>query len=120
MKMNALILSVLFLPFTLSPNSFENSLIQTTRNQKPVQNITDNPAVKFGVMVAKTEGKLIPPAQQVQVAKALGVQYIRGRIDIQGWSGSNAAYDTYIDAGLKVLLNINYGIPRSASGEFAP
>ncbi|HEX5154349.1 MAG TPA: hypothetical protein VFW07_23035 [Parafilimonas sp.] len=117
MKFNALISPVLLLPFLLNPNSFGKAATQLTKDYK---SNTNDITVKFGVMVAKTEGKLIPPAQQVQVAKALGVQYIRGRIDIQGWSGSNAAYDTYTDAGLKVLLNINYGIPRSAAGDFAP
>jgi len=75
---------------------------------------------RFGVMVAKTEGNLIPPSQQVKVARALGVNYIRGRVDIQGWAGSNDAIDTYLSAGLKVLLNINYGIPRNAAGEHDP
>ena len=120
MKFNTWILPVLFLSLALTGNSLNDRPVQIDWHHKSVQNITDNTTVKFGVMVAKTEGKLISPAQQVQVAKALGVKYIRGRIDIQGWGGSNAAYDTYTDAGLKVLLNINYGIPRGATGDFAP
>jgi len=120
MKLSVLIFSILFLPFTINRNGFENAPGQTTNTHKRSQNTTDNAAVKFGVMVAKTEGKLIPPEKQVAIAKALGVNYIRARIDVQGWGGSNAAYDTYTAGGLRVLLNINYGIPRSATGEFDP
>ena len=79
-----------------------------------------NVRTHFGVMVAKSEGNLIPPSQQVKVAEALGVKYIRGKIDIQNWGGFNDAYDTYASAGLKVLLNINYAIPRTATGDHNP
>lgn len=81
---------------------------------------TANNKVRFGVMVAKTEGRLITPERQAQVAKALGVNYMRARIDIQSWNGSNPLYDAYAAAGMKVLLNINYGIPRNAVGDHDP
>ncbi len=41
-------------------------------------------------------------------------------MDVQGWDGSEPSYNTYTSAGLKVLLNLNYGIPRNAAGEHAP
>jgi hypothetical protein len=74
----------------------------------------------FGVMVAKSDDKFLSPERQVEVAKELGVKYVRGRIDIKAWSGTNAAYDTYINGGLKVILNINYGIPRNSEGDHDP
>jgi len=70
MKPSVLIFSVLFLPFVINLNGIENTPTQTTNTYKPGQNTTDNAAVKFGVMVAKTEGKLIPPEKQVAIAKA--------------------------------------------------
>ena len=76
--------------------------------------------VRFGVMVAKTEGRLITPERQAQIAKALGVNYMRARIDMQSWNGSNPLYNAYAAAGMKVLLNINYGVPRNAVGDHDP
>lgn len=128
MKLQVLLLFVL-LSFI---NSYCNNHVSATseksddQSSAADQNIqtnvadTSNNPVRFGVMVAKTEGKIIPPSQQVKVAKALGVNYIRARIDIEGWAGSNDACDTYAAAGLKILLNINYGIPRTATGEKDP
>jgi hypothetical protein len=79
-----------------------------------------NKTVHFGVMVSKTEGRAILPVQQAQVAKALGVKYIRCLENIQTWNGANPAYDAYTASGLKVLLNINYGVPRDAVGGHRP
>jgi hypothetical protein len=84
------------------------------------QNDTTNQRTKFGIMVAKSEGQIIPPEKQVKIAKDLGVRYIRGRVDVQGWDGSEPSYNTYTSAGLKVLLNLNYGVPRNSAGEHAP
>lgn len=106
-----------------SSNADEETVkASNTANTSSSSNNTNDTITRthFGVMVAKTEGKIIPPSQQVKVAQALGVKYIRGRIDIQGWAGSNDSYDTYAAAGLKVILNINYGIPRSATGDHDP
>ena len=128
MKLPALLISLLFSSInnncndavsTASENS-EQQPSSAVQQQQTNAGDTSNKTVHFGVMVAKTEGKIIPPSQQVKIAKALGVQYIRARIDIQGWNGSNDAYNTYAAAGLKVLLNINYGIPRNAAGEKDP
>ncbi|MEO8713083.1 MAG: hypothetical protein ABI405_13210, partial [Parafilimonas sp.] len=102
-----------------SENSEEQSSATAQQQQKNADD-TSSKAVHFGVMVAKTQGSILPPSQQVKVAKALGVNYIRARIDLSSWTGSNDAYDIYKDAGLKVLLNINSGVPRSATGEPAP
>lgn len=85
----------------------------------PVKDTAGN-KVRFGVMISKSEGKLVTPERQAQVAKNLGVHYTRARIDLQAWNGSNSLYDAYAAAGLKVLLNINYGIPRNAMGDHDP
>ncbi|MFT4154835.1 hypothetical protein [Parafilimonas sp.] len=77
-------------------------------------------ATKFGVMVAKSGGMNILPQKQAQIVKALGVNYTRAKIDIQTWNGSSNACDTYIAAGLKFLLNVNYAVPRNAAGDHDP
>jgi hypothetical protein len=140
MKLQILLLSVFISSFN------NNCKLRTERSKMPVEtdpgqaqtsvtasdtfgiekdtldNETDTSAqaVHFGVMVSKTAGKAIPPERQTLVAKALGVNYMRARVDIKDWNGSNPAYDTYAGAGLKVLLNINYGIPRNELGEHDP
>lgn len=75
---------------------------------------------RFGVMISKSDGTNIPPPKQAQIAKALGVNYTRARIDIKTWEGSNSSYDAYAAEGLKVLLNVNYGVPRNSFGEQSP
>ena len=81
---------------------------------------TSSGKIRFGVMISKSDGMNIPPEKQAQIAKALGVNYTRARIDIKTWNGSNSNYDAYTNAGLKVLLNVNYGIPRNAMGNNSP
>ncbi len=121
MKLQALVFSILFFPLNKNCNNNEvlkaESLDQSAND--PAKD-TISKSVHFGVMIAKTEGTLVPPSQQVKVAKDLGVNYIRARIDIRSWGSSNDAYDTYAAAGLKVLLNINYGIPRNAASDQDP
>ncbi|MEP6683545.1 MAG: hypothetical protein ABJA35_09805 [Parafilimonas sp.] len=128
MRLQTLLFSILFLPINNNcTNANSNTSGNTQQQTNPTDKQTGNTAndssenkTHFGVMVAKTEGNLIPPSQQVKVAKALGVNYIRARIDIDSWSGSNEGYDTYVAGGLKVLLNINSGIPRNAAGDHNP
>jgi hypothetical protein len=81
---------------------------------------TSGKTVRFGVMVSKTDGRQILPPQQAQIAKALGVKYIRCLQNLQKWDGTNPAYDAYAAAGLHVLLNVNYGVPRNAMGDHDP
>ncbi len=77
-------------------------------------------ATRFGVMVAKSGGRNIPPERQAQIVKALGVNYTRAKIDIKTWNGSSNACDAYTAAGLKFLLNVNYAVPRNAVGDHNP
>ncbi|MBS1748140.1 MAG: hypothetical protein JST21_18420 [Bacteroidetes bacterium] len=99
----------------------ENNNVPDSPVEKSSSVVADTTVkTRFGVMVAKSEGHIIPPAQQVKVARSLGVNYIRCKIDISSWSGSSDAYDTYAAAGFKVLLNIISGVPRNAAGDHAP
>lgn len=137
MKVHAFLLSVLLMPL-YNCNSSSSAQTDSGNKQTPadIDNVsTENNSAttqtaslkndaagktRFGVMVAKTSGQNIPPEKQIVVARALGVNYIRGRIDIKAWNGSNPAYDAYTGSGLKVVLNINYGVPRDAMGEKDP
>ncbi len=122
MKLQALLFPFLFLPLNKNCTdaiNADNSDTQTSQADVHASADTTK-SVRFGVMVAKTQGTVVPPSQQAKIAKTLGVNYIRARIDLDSWGGSNDAYDIYKDAGLKVLLNVNSGIPRSATGEPAP
>lgn len=134
MKLQILLFSVFILSINKScdlPRAERSNMPIERDTTQPQTSVEDNDdlviskdtsrrLVRFGVMVSKTDGKLIAPEKQVQVAKALGVRYMRARVDIQAWNGSNPAYDAYAAAGLKVLLNINYGVPRNALGEHDP
>ncbi|MBV9962604.1 MAG: hypothetical protein JO072_10190 [Parafilimonas sp.] len=122
MKLQALLFPFLFLPFINDCNNADAIKAQdeTPQSSSQINTITDTTKTHFGVMVAKTQGTLVPPSQQAKIAKALGVNYIRARIDLDSWGGSNDAYEIYKSAGLKVLLNVNSGIPRSAAGEPSP
>jgi hypothetical protein len=121
MKLEALLFSVLFMPVKQSCNETQGTAANSSDNNTTVTaSDTTNERVKFGVMVAKTEGQVVGPEKQIRVAKALGVNYIRAKVDIQGWDGVSEAYEAAKGAGLKVLLNINYGVPRNAAGEHDP
>jgi hypothetical protein len=119
--MKALLFSVLFLPLKQGCANAEHgtSLTGSSAASATVSD-TSNQHTKFGIMIAKSEGQQIPPERQVKIARDLGVHYIRARIDIQGWDGSEPSYNAYASAGFKVLLNVNYGVPRNAAGEHAP
>ena len=120
MKLEALLFSVLFMPVKQSCNENPGNAANSSDNKIITATDTTNNRVEFGVMVAKTDGKQVSPDKQMQVAKALGVNYVRTKIDIQGWDGTSEAYEAATNAGLKVLLNINYGVPRNAAGEHDP
>jgi hypothetical protein len=122
MKLEALLFSILFLPINKGSDNVHNDNSSSTsfsalRNQTDTSN---QQRTRFGVMVAKSEGQIITPDRQVKIAKDLGVHYIRARILVQGWDGSDDSYNTYASAGFKVLLNLDYAVPRDASGGKAP
>src|SRR4051794_6663624 len=75
-----------------------------------------NAQTKFGVLV---HGKM-SINKKIDVAKNLGVSYVRNGIVIQDWNGQDEGYDKYTAAGLKVILNINWGHAKNDKGEKTP
>lgn len=74
----------------------------------------------FGGLIDKTDNSAVPLDKKIQVAKTLGLNYIRLRADIDSWNGTINNYDDFAEAGFKIVLNINYGIPRNGFGEKQP
>ena len=74
----------------------------------------------FGILVDRTDNSAVPLNKKIQVAKALGLNYIRVRTDIDTYNGTINNYDEFASAGFKIILNINYSVPRSATGEKQP
>ncbi len=71
---------------------------------------------KFGVLVyGKTNVN-----KKIQIAKELGVAYVRDAIVMQSWNGRDENFEKYTAAGLKVILNINWGHVRGTEGEKNP
>jgi hypothetical protein len=74
----------------------------------------------FGILVDRTDNTVISTDKKIQIAKALGFNYMRLRTDIDTYNGTINNYDDFASAGLKIILNINYGIPRNEMGEKQP
>jgi hypothetical protein len=74
----------------------------------------------FGALIDKTDNAPVTIDKKIQVAKALGLKYIRLRTDISTYSGYINNYDEFTRAGFKIILNINYAVPRNAMGEKNP
>lgn len=66
---------------------------------------TRNP---FGVLT-NSQGSVgaLSPAVRIKLAKAMGVNYVRTAVVLSNWSGSVPANDAFINAGLKMVMNIN-------------
>jgi hypothetical protein len=62
----------------------------------------------LGVMVHPGP-KNIDVTTRINVARKLGVKYIRTSIVIEEWDGRDEKYESYLNAGFKVLLNIDWG-----------
>ncbi|HEY6974733.1 MAG TPA: hypothetical protein VH396_00505, partial [Chitinophagaceae bacterium] len=75
-----------------------------------------NAQTKFGVLV---HGRM-NVNKKIDIAKDLGVSYVRDAIVMQVWSGRDEDYEKYINAGLKVILNVNWGQVQSTKGEKTP
>ncbi|HVX25273.1 MAG TPA: hypothetical protein VHB70_02945 [Parafilimonas sp.] len=74
----------------------------------------------FGVLIDKTDNAAIPMDKKIQIAKALGFKYMRAHAYVSTWSGTVNFYDDFANAGFKIILNINYGIPRNTMGDKQP
>src|SRR4051812_920011 len=75
-----------------------------------------NAQTKFGVLV---HGKM-NVNKKIDIAKDLGVSYVRDAIVMQDWNGRDENYEKYIASGLKVILNINWGHVQDIKGEKNP
>jgi hypothetical protein len=75
-----------------------------------------NAQTKFGVLV---HGKM-SVNKKINIAKDLGVSYVRDAIVMQDWNGRDENYEKYIASGLKVILNINWGHVQNIKGEKNP
>ncbi len=144
MKLNTLFFSVIILPLFIQCNLISRSknhhkqVKEANNNQQaindPVNNSSDtilsidtditekketnkNP---FGVLIDKTDNAAVPIDKKILAAKALELNYIRLRTDINTWSGNINNYYDFTSAGFKIILNINYGIPRGSMGEKQP
>src|SRR5436305_6921184 len=56
---------------------------------------------KFGCMI---NGNFDDDGR-VSVAKSLNVSYVRSSITMSEWSGKSWSYETYVNNGIKVVLN---------------
>ena len=68
---------------------------------------------QFGTLVSfpdlyHTSGNII------DVANQLGAQCIRQSVTMQGWDGTSTRFDQFVAAGLKVVLNVNWGNPAGS------
>ena len=71
---------------------------------------------KFGVLV---NGKMSLNTK-VNVAKELGVSYIRDAVILQKWSGNDESTDRFINAGFRIILNVNWGQVPKGPGKKEP
>jgi hypothetical protein len=75
-----------------------------------------NAQPKFGVLV---NGKMNLNTK-VSVAKDLGVSYIRDAVVLQNWEGDDESTDKFLNAGFKIILNVNWGQVAKGQGMREP
>jgi len=71
---------------------------------------------KFGVLV---NGEMNLNTK-VNVAKELGVSYIRDAVVLQKWNGNDESTERFINAGFKIILNVNQGRVLKEEGRRKP
>ena len=76
-------------------------------------NLVTDTAIKFGANINET---LVN--DNMTVFNLLGVKYIRYQIILKEFKGTDSRYQTYIDNGYKIILNINYGNPQRGAVPF--
>ena len=67
---------------------------------------------KFGVLV---NGKMNLDTK-VRVAQELNVSYIRDAIVLQNWNGGDESTNRFMNAGFKIILNVNWGLVAKGPG----
>jgi hypothetical protein len=75
---------------SITGNEIENSIIFP-------------PSTNFGALILGD----FTNDEHVQIAKNLNAKYVRTTIAIDNWKGRYAPYETYIENGIKVVLNVN-------------
>lgn len=104
------ILVVVVLLVIFFRRQFKSTLVQHPF-QNPVQNTGNNtlpPSVsgttKIGAHIVLPPGASID--DEIAVLKSLGATYTRVNVGTSNWSTMSKVYDRYVEAGIKVLLNI--------------
>lgn len=54
---------------------------------------------------------------EITVCEKLGVKYVRYAIKIKDFNGTDKGYEKWVDAGYKVLLNLNYDNVTNSNGK---
>src|SRR5438477_510081 len=80
----------------------DNKVLNVASNSTS-NNITASDSVNFGVMVIGGTAN-----DKISVANKLAVGYLRSTIILKDFTGKDRMMDTYLNSGLKVILNLNY------------
>jgi hypothetical protein len=70
---------------------------------------TINAQTKFGVLVHG----MMDVNTKMNVAKDLGVSYVRYAVILQNWKGSDPNVDNITSRGFKIIMNVNWGLPQA-------
>ncbi len=79
--------------FTTANNTSKTSGVDTFRNP-------------FGVLISAGPGNNTNPKVRLKAFKAIAPPYVRHGITLSSWDGSNAFYESLVENGFKVVLNI--------------
>lgn len=93
----------------------ETQTPQALVSQSISSNSLINLGTKFGVLVTA-----LAIDDKINVAKLLGVDYVRQSIILKDFNGQSFVMDKYLDNGFKVVLNLNYDHIQNTRGERIP
>ncbi len=79
--------------FTTTSNISKGTNVDTFRNP-------------FGVLISAGPGNNTNPKVRLKAFKAIAPPYVRHGITLSSWDGSNAFYESLVENGFKVVLNI--------------
>lgn len=71
---------------------------------------------KFGALISGNTNI----DDEIKIMQKLGVQYVRYAIILKDFNGTDKGYEKWVNAGYKVLLNLNYDNVLSATGKKSP
>lgn len=104
-KNKGLILSALIL--TIIFTSCKKEAVPVTEQQVMTQQSTDaatTSTTNFGALISG----ITKIDEEIKVLQKLGVNYVRYAIFLKTFNGQDKGYEKWVNAGFKVLLNINY------------